>query len=96
METRINDIHLRQISFFSLVGLLVVIAIIGILILLFLTAIQQAREPARNPQGMNHPDTFNIAFCHCSVNSVPFTMLTGKSISRPAYEAECIPINRSL
>jgi hypothetical protein len=96
MEIRTNDICLLQISSLTPVELVVVIAIIGILILLFLPAMQQARESAGNPQCINHPDNFNKAFCDCSVNSVRFTILTGMSIRIQAFEAQRIPKNRSL
>jgi len=87
METHINDIRRRQISTFTLVELLVVIAIIRILIFLFLPAIRQTRESAANPQCINHPDTFNLAFRDGSVNSVRFTILRGMSVRIQAFEA---------
>jgi prepilin-type N-terminal cleavage/methylation domain-containing protein/prepilin-type processing-associated H-X9-DG protein len=72
METRINDIHLQQISAFSLIELWVASAIIAILIFLYMPAIQQARESAKNPEYINHPYTFNMAFCDGSVNFLAF------------------------
>jgi competence protein ComGC len=74
METHTNDIHLQQISTFTLIELLAANAIIWILIFLYMPAIQQAREWTKNPECIDHPYTFNMASCDGSVNSLPFTI----------------------